>query len=486
MGFLEQLRALWLKLTINQKVFFLFAIAVAVALIAASVFWAQRPDYVILYSNLKTEDAGKIVDRLRTEKIPYELTDGGRTVLVPSRHVYDMRLNLATEGLPQSSSVGFEIFDHPKLGMTDFMQKLNYQRAMQGELVRTIEQMEEVQQARVHIVVPEQSLFTEQVRQPTASVVLKVSGKGTLNRAHVRGITHLVASSVDGLKPENVTVVDTFGNILAGGSSEDDVTGASSDQLFAQQSVEKYLRKKAQSMLESVLGPGKAIVQVHALLDFQKVNETIERYDDANPVIRSEETIRSTGAEGEASQENTVTNYEISRSLKQVIETSGNIEKLTIAVLVDGKYETGEDGAAQYVSRSNQELDQLAELVKGAVGYDLERGDKIEIANIAFDTVGLEEQRREMDRANRFTYITQIGSKVGMAALILGLLLIVRMFFKRATDVVAVGGRVEGGRMPELDMKQRAANQLEDQLSVLANEKPLDVARLVRTWLKEE
>jgi len=486
MGFFAQLSALWSKLTINQKAVFLLAVAVAVALVAASVFWAGRPDYVILYSNLKSEDASKIVDKLRSEKIPYRLTDGGKTVMVPSRRVYDMRLDLAAEGLPQASNVGFEIFDHPKLGMTDFMQKLNYQRALQGELVRTIEQMDEVAQARVHIVVPEPSLFSEGEREPTASVVLRMTGGASIGRSRVRGITHLVASSVEGLKPENVTVVDSYGNILAGGS-EDELGAASTEQLYAQQSVEKYLRRKAQSMLESVIGPGKASVQVHAVLDFQRVKETFERYDDSNPVVRSEERTESTGEGGSGSQESMVTNYEISKSVKEVVNSSGTIQRLSVAVLVDGKYEKTDTGETQYVPRTEEELNQLAGLVKEAVGYDETRGDKVEIANIPFDNSRFEQQKREMERANKMRLVTQLGSKIGVGALILGLLLVVRTFFKKTAEVVSGGGRLEGGaRVAELEGGQRLANQLEEQLAVLAKEKPLDVARLVRTWLKEE
>ena len=251
---MNQILSLWRKLNPNQRLT-VGVSALGVVLVAALVTtWAGRPDYQVLYTGLKAEDGGRIVEKLRSKKVPFQLKDGGSTVLVPQQYVYEMRLDLATAGLPQAGGVGYEVFDKNNFGMTDFVQKLNYQRALEGELTRTIQQLEEVEQARIHIVLPEPRLYTEERTLPTASVVLKLAGAGRLSQGQIKGITHLVASSVEGLKPEDVTVIDTNGNILSRGHSDGGIAGLSGDQLELQQSVETYLSHKAQSMLEEVLG----------------------------------------------------------------------------------------------------------------------------------------------------------------------------------------------------------------------------------------
>ena len=259
------------------------------------VVWSNQIEYQPLYYNMNQEDAGLVVEELKAQKIPYRLTGDGKTVMVPAGRVYDLRLDLASRGMPSGGGVGFEIFDRADLGTTEFVQKLNYQRALQGELSRTINQFAEVEQSRVHITLPEKTLFLEDEQKPTASVVVNLRRKGALREKQVQGIIHLVAGSVEGLQPENITIVDMDGNVLSAGmSGESNFAGLTSSQQEFQNEFESGLEKRVQTMLERVVGKGKAIVRVTASLDFKQEEKTEEIFDPDSAVIRSEQRFRRT------------------------------------------------------------------------------------------------------------------------------------------------------------------------------------------------
>ena len=263
------------------------------------IFWNSKPDYQVLFSNLSPEDAGEIIGKLKEKKIPYQLAFNGTTVMVAKDQVYDTRLSLVNEGLPKGGGVGFEVFDRTSLGTTDFVQKLNYLRAMQGELGRTIKQIKEVDQVRVHIVVPKESLFVEEQKKATASVFIKTRTGMTLGPSQVDGIVHLVASAVEGLDPGEITVVDTSGKVLSKRQESNPIGQLTTTQLEYQRSIEEGLKKKVQGMLEEVLGFSKAIARVSADIDFQQVESTEEKYDPTT-ILRSEQktTERSTNSTG--------------------------------------------------------------------------------------------------------------------------------------------------------------------------------------------
>ncbi len=409
------------RFTINQRMIILLALAGSIAGLVAVGLWTQQPDMQVLFSNVSTEDASAIVDKLKELKVPYETSGGGGTILVPSAQVYDLRLQLAGLGLPHGGGVGFEIFDRSTLGMSEFVQKLNYRRALQGELARTVAQMGGVEKARVHLAIPERRLFSTEQDRARASVVVSLYSGQMLSKAQVQGIVHLVASSVEGLQAKDVTVVDGQGRILSS-SAPDDPAGLTNTQLEYQQALEKDIENRIQSMLERIVGTNKAVVRVSSVVDFRKVETTEERYDPNGQVVRSEQRgqekssgVNGTtggvpgvesnvppGGEQESAQtssnssqtKNETVNYEISRTVSRIVEPTGTIKKLSVAVLVDGTYEApkpaeGEkspaaDAPRKYTPRSAEEMTRIEEIVKKAMGYSAERQDQVEVVNMQF------------------------------------------------------------------------------------------------------
>ncbi len=248
-------------------------VVVAVASIlgfGALIALSNRVDYRPLFSNLNSEDAGEIVKKLKDQKVPYRIASDGKAILVPADKVYDLRLSLASDGLPQGGGVGFEIFDRKNFGMTEFVQKLNYQRALQGELARTIMQIAGVEQARVHLAIPEKSLFKDNEKVPTASVVLKMKPGTILRDSEVQGIVHLVASSIEGMDPDQVTLLDSRGKILSRNSPSDATGRMTSTMMETQRSYERNLEDRLQSLLDRAVGEGKSVARVNATLDFKQ------------------------------------------------------------------------------------------------------------------------------------------------------------------------------------------------------------------------
>ncbi|HET7057488.1 MAG TPA: flagellar basal-body MS-ring/collar protein FliF, partial [Nitrospiraceae bacterium] len=410
------------SLPIGKRLGILVALAAGVAALVSVTLWTQQPDMQVLFANLATEDAGAIVEKLKEAKVPYELGASGASILVPSAQVHDLRLQMAGQGLPHGGGVGFEIFDRSTLGMSEFVQKLNYRRALQGELARTITQMPDVARARVHLAVPERRLFSAEHDRPRASVVLSLRGSNALSRGQIQGIVHLVASSVEGLQPRDVTVVDGNGRLLSEGSNGGEgPTRLTGSQLDYQRTLEKDLETRIQTMLERIVGNNKAVVRVSSVLDLRQVEMTEERYDPNGQVARSEQRTQekangsngvSGGVPGVASNvppgqaqepaqtsstntanKNEVINYEISRTVAKIIEPTGTIKQLSVAVLVDGTYEPVKEGGAadavrKYVPRPEAEMKQIEEIVKKAMGYSADRQDQVEVVNVQFGFEG--------------------------------------------------------------------------------------------------
>ena len=497
----------------------------AIAAVAAGYMWSQEPDMQVLFSHLSPEDAGAIVTKLKEQKIPYTVEGNGGTILVPSDKVHELRLNLASQSLPQGGGVGFEIFDRTNVGMTDFVQKLNYRRALQGELARTIGQLSEVERARVHLGVPERSLFSDQRERPRASVVLTLRGGKSLGAGQIQGISHLVASSVEGLQPQDVTVVDSHGHILSqpAGDLSAQQTGASAD---AKQAVEKDLEARIQSMLERVVGRGKAVVRVSSVLDFRKVERTEEAYDPNIQVVRSENrsqektsakeeteggiagttsnlpdkttTATAGGSTNSAVRSNATINYEINKSISRIIEPVGTLKRLSAAVLVDGSYETtqGKDGKTlrKYIARGDEEMKKLEDLVKKAVGYSEERGDQVQVFNVSFDT-SADDLAGQGGGEGAPLPNPMIGQYVRYG--LFGLLVIVILLFVvrpliRLLSTAPLGGAQLGfppGTLPatvgELETGFGHASPQPAALE-LARTNPQSAALVVKKWLKEK
>ncbi|MDD4053127.1 MAG: flagellar basal-body MS-ring/collar protein FliF, partial [candidate division Zixibacteria bacterium] len=410
---LSQLSDTVRRMSTSQVVMLVAIVAGTIVGAVAVAGWIGKVNYQPLYTNLEATEAADITQYLAEKKIPYQIGPGGTSIEVPEKDLYTARLGLASQGLPHSGTVGYSIFDQTNLGMTDFLQKLNYRRALEGELGKTISSLREVQTARVHIVIPEERLFADQQQETTASVVLKLKHAGTLSKMQISGITHLVASSVEGLQPGNITVVDYEGNLLSSSVGNDQLASLSNSQLEVAQTVERDLERKAQTMLDGVLGPGKSIVRVTAELNFQQYSKTSENYDPNTVAIRSEQKIENSDISSkkkteaaEDKQDNqsttTVTNYEVSKTVESIIDPVGQVKRLSVAVLLDGTYKEtpGSGGTPEkvYQPRPQSEIDRLTAIVKNAVGYSPERNDQVEMVNIAFDKQYLTDEQQEMDK----------------------------------------------------------------------------------------
>ncbi|MBI9085889.1 MAG: flagellar M-ring protein FliF [Desulfobacterales bacterium] len=413
--FFGQLKALSENLSPGKKITLAVLLTGTLLGFAAIMLWAGRPDYQVLYSDLSMEDSAAIFQRLKEQKIPYQLSANGKTIMIPRDQVYEMRLDLASQGLPQQSSAGFELFDETKLGMTEFLQNVNYQRALQGELARTIGQFDEVESARVHLVMANKSLFVEDQEPATASVILKMRSGKWLGKEQVQGIVHLVSSSISGLKTENITVVDGNGKMLAGFNDSSGVDGVTSDQLAFQEKVEKSLETRIRTMLEKALGPERAVVRVSADIDFRRHEETEERFYPDNQVVRSEKRFNENAAgpagtaqgipgavpnmsdRGQGSsaagnsafqKEDRTVNYEIGKMTSRTVTPVGVIQRVSVAAMVDGTYRevAGKGGKTEmkYLPRAPEELAKLESIIKGAVNFETARGDKVEVVNIPF------------------------------------------------------------------------------------------------------
>lgn len=494
---------------------------------ALLIIVANRTDYRPLFTNLTSEDAGEIVKKLKEAKTPYQITPDGKGVLVPADKVHELRLSLATEGLPQGGGVGFEIFDRKNFGMTEFVQKLNYQRALQGELARTIIQISGVEQARVHLVIPEKSLFKESEKPPTASVVLKMKGGKSLRDTEVQGVVHLVASSIEGMNSENVTVLDSRGKILSkGGSGMADASAkATTAMQESQRTYERSMEDRLQTLLDKVVGGGKSVARVSATFDYRQVERVEEKFDPESIAVRSEQvsdekaggttaatgvpgvqtnlgkTTPGTGATGAGSSKNDKTmNYEVSRSTSRTIEPVGTLGKVSVAILVDGKYEEaipGKDGKVskpKYTPRSPDELQKIEALVKGAVGFNAERGDQVSIQNIPFQDAaeisGGAESAKWWTNPFFLTLFKNLIIALGFLALMLfvvkPMLNTLRTARPPRLDILdSIAPEVQD-KMSSSERAQLAMHMAEQQdLIEKAKSDPYQVAQILQNWLGE-
>jgi flagellar M-ring protein FliF len=384
-------------------------VAVTAALIGFFAFVIMRvttPQMTTLFTDLSIEDSSGIIKDLERQGIPYELRNEGSVILVPKDKVTRLRMKLAEGGLPKGGGVGYEIFDKSDaLGTTSFVQNINHLRALEGELARTIRAIDRIQAARVHLVLPERPLFARETPEPSASIVVRV--RGALEPQQIRAIRHLVASSVNGLKPQRVSIVDESGNLLADGAGTD-VDQAAGDERRA--TFEKRMRKQVEDIVSSVVGQGRARVQLSADFDYNKITQTSDKFDPEGRVLRSSQTREESSASGVDNGQVTVNNelpgnqqnnngsntrdqskkteetnnYEISRTTKTEVTEAGRVNRISVAVLVDGAYSKTEKGELVYKERGKEELDRIAALVRSAIGFDPKRGDQVEVVNLKF------------------------------------------------------------------------------------------------------
>jgi flagellar M-ring protein FliF len=519
---IQQLIQMFLAIPPLKKATFALILCALAGGFAAVAWWANRPDYQVLFSNLSTADAGRIVERLKDKRIPFQLKEGGGVIMVPDQNVYELRLELASAGLPQGRNVGFEIFDEMPFGTTEFVQRLKHQQALQGELARTIMGFDAVAQARVHIVTTNESLFVEPESKATASVVLRLNQGRALDRRQLQGIINLVACAVEGLKPEHVTVVDMEGGLLSKAGDGEGLGDVSGNQFEYRRKIEQTLEQQIRNMLEPVVGQNKVVAKVSAELDFKQVNTSEERFDPDNTVIRSEqrqkETAKGTGglpsgspdlkydiyqtgggevtASGKSiSKENEVINYEINRIKKQIVSSVGDIVRLSAAVVIDGPYvtEKGDDGKdiSKFSPRSRREMKGFEEIVKRAIGFDDARGDQVAVSNIPF-AIHQEEKLQPEARPVWLDYAKKATKPLFNVFLAVLLLFFVirplRNWLRQAGEYVGPRALPAGAEIPQLEAGNgRASGDLisKNQVLDISKTEPEKIAGVIRSWIRE-
>ncbi|MGC8925431.1 MAG: flagellar basal-body MS-ring/collar protein FliF [Calditerrivibrio sp.] len=460
----EQFKKVFQKFSKVQQITIISAAVAILLSIIVLVYWANKPVYKILFANLSQEDAAEVVAKLKAKKIPYNLKDSGKTIEIPAKDVYETRIELAKEGIPKGGGVGFELFDKTSFGITEFAQNVNYQRALQGELSRTISTLEEVEEARVHLTLPKDKLFITEDGESKAAVVLKLKKGETLNRDKVKAIASLVAGAVKGLKIQNVQIVDTQGNLLSESLNEENLPYVKTQtQLEYQKKIEKIIASKINSLLATTLGENNAVAQVTAEIDFDKKEINKEEYDQ-NPVLRSSQTIeieskntpntpqgqpgvepnlaepniQQNGVNSTYTKNEETQNFEIGKTVTKEEKSIGSIKRLTIAVVVNDRAEIVKEGkkeVTKYVPRTKEELDKIKGLVAKAAGFDEKRGDQIEVTNVSFDTSQMSESKLlEKEKMNEL--IIQISKYVMVLIMfLLFYFLVIRPIMKKLGDI---------------------------------------------------
>ena len=505
---------------LSRKIALGVVAAVSVALFAFIIIQARTADYQLLYGNLDESDAAAVVDWLKGKNIPYQIRDNGHSILVPAATLHETRLSLASAGLPQGSGVGYEIFDKQSFALTDFVQKVNYTRALQGELARTIASLGPVESARVHLALPEKRLFKNQQKPATASVIIKLRAGRRLNESQVQGIVHLVSSSVEGLSPEHVTVINQNGNVLTRSNQGGLAGNLSPDMLDYQMQVERHLEERAQALLDKALGEKKSMVRVTAQLDFARFEKTEELYDPEEPVIRSEQvseektgseivggipgvqsnlqgnTNQAAGSTPPSSRSQRTTNYEISKVVSKTVNPVGTIKKLSVAVLVADRVVPATDKEPEKtVPRSPEELNSLKNMISSALGVDKARGDKIEVTSMPFTEPNEGQEGEGVTETAMYTYMPLIRYGLLLVAGLLIYLLMIRPLIKTLRQDVTQHFKTVQELEAEQERAQEARRQQEQQAMAQdpllrirkdIEENPVFAAHVLKNWIHEK
>jgi flagellar M-ring protein FliF len=518
-------------------------VAVTTALLGFFAFVIMRvttPQMTTLFTDLSLEDSNAVIKDLERQAIPFEIRNDGAVIMVPKDKVTRLRMKLAEGGLPKGGGVGYEIFDKSDaLGTTSFVQNINHLRALEGELARTIRAIDRVQAARVHLVLPERPLFARETPEPSASIVVRV--RGALEAQQIRAIRHLVASAVNGLKPQRVSIIDEAGQLLADGA------GGEQDNTVADErrnSFEKRLRNEVEAIVSSVVGAGRARVQLSADFDYNKITQTSDKFDPEGRVLRSSQTREESSATAETNGQVTVNNelpgnqqngggpvardqskkteetnnYEISRTTKTEVTEAGRVNRISVAVLVDGSYAKNDKGEMVYQDRSKEQLDRIATLVRSAIGFDQKRGDQVEVVNLRFaesPVVAPLAEPTGLLGMLQFTkddvmYVIELGVMMLLGLVVL--FMVIRPLVKRILADEVIAAAAEGALPAIADGSAQAAPtgnslapgvnntaqmidvaQIQGQVHAqsvhrvgeLAERNPNETAAIVRQWLSE-
>ena len=520
----------------RQNLALLVAVAGIVALLAGLWMWGQTPDYRVLYSNLSDRDGGAIIDSLQQQNIPYKFSEGGNALLVPADKVHEVRLHLASQGLPKGSLVGFELMENQKFGTSQFLEQVNYQRALEGELARSMQTLAAVQAARVHLALPKPSVFVKEQLKPSASVVLTLFAGRTLDASQVNGIIHLVSSSVADMPAKNVTVLDQTGSLLSSVREGSDASLDSTQIKYVRQIEQDYI-KRIEAIVSPLVGPENVHAQMTADIDFSQAEQTAETFGPNQPpneaAVRSQQTSESrngsaqnpTGVPGALSNQppipatapivssasavaetsggaganlhkDATTNYEVDRTIRYTKLPVGSIKRLSVAVVVNNRTVVDKSGKATSKPLSDSEKEQITALVKEAMGFNSSRGDTLNVLNSAFNEekeipaveIPLWKQPEMIvyaEDALRYLIIASIG-----LYLLFG---VIRPAFRNFENARKQANQEKARQAEESAMTHRAApdgqaaydNNLQS-VKQMAQNDPKVVAAVVKEWVSKE
>jgi flagellar M-ring protein FliF len=499
MNFLQKIGAIWRKIGLVQRVILIAIVLTFCAVGALLTHWARMPDLRMLYQDLNPEEASKITEKIGEKGIVYELRAGGTSIFVPKEHVYQLRLDMAKEGLPIGEQGGYKIFDNGKIGVSPFVQNVNLKRALQDELAKSIQMIDGVAHARVHIVSSEQTLFTSEAGKTTASVVLRLRPGYKLSSLNIAAITHLVSGSVEGLTSENVTIIDSQGRLLSSQSDNAIASGTGTVQDYRER-VEQNLQDKVEEMLTTVLGPGRATVKVHAVIDTNSISTVTEKYDPKGVAIKEESTTGEETGAGNASgegqpaasgskkkDETIVTEYQVGKTVTQQVVLPGEIKSLSVAAIVDlwpadvNEAETSEQ-PAQIMDPND-----VAELIENALGLDLNGRDSLKVVPVRIPRQ--QEQLLEEEPSGGLDFIA-IARQASLGIMAICALLVFRMFRgakKKAQAETAAQPVVKAeetmGLLPEHAGVSPVA--FRKQIASALEKNPERVRQLFTQWIEE-
>ncbi len=502
---IQNFQQLWGRMGLIQRVLLLGVLLGCIGAVALLAGWARKPDMALLYSGLAPEEAARIVEKINDEDIPYELANGGTTIKVPVEKVYSLRLTMASQGLAAGGEGGYQILDKQKIGVSPFGRRVNYIRAVEGELVKTIKLLDGVTGARVHIVRPEASLFAGQDKRASASVVIRAKPGWRLGPSNVAAIVNLVAGSVEGLTPERVVVVDSRGKLLAGGQEDGGLAGKANSLLDYKAQVEEYLAHKAEKMLSIVLGPNRATVRVDAVIDITSSTETIETYDDTGKAISKEveKTTKITPAKdsdgatkgSETSESETTNDFLVGRTVSQKTNLPGTITSLTVAAMVDLSPPPRKEGSEEGEAPKIITITEVEEIIRNALGLK-EGTSTLKVVQTSFHKPADSELLIEEDTGGMFSvgFLLEVAKRLSLGILVIGVLLALRILRgpkkkleEQGEAQLALEGNVDGaGNLLPAGAPEGGSEFLRAQISQALQNNPEEVKRLFQNWVGSE
>ncbi len=520
----NRIRNFWEHITTSQRVLVAVLATLVIAAFFGLIIWLNSTEMQTLYTKLSPEDANRVVQSLEKDNVPYKLVDNGASIMVPADKVYGLRIKIAGEGNLTGKGIGLEKFDENAIGVTDFVQKVNYQRALQGELTRTISEFPNIESARVHLVMPRSSLFIEDQKKPSASIVVKMLDGKKMDQKEVMAIVNLVAMSVEDLTKERIAVTDVAGHVLYQPEEAGSMNGMSNSQYEHKLVTQQHLENRIEELLMPIAGAGRVMAKVNVELDFS--HKTISRtlYDPEKTVLlsqsRTERTtqgraaleggvpeanfrgdgLNGTTSNAQSSEEQRVENYATNKEEQNIVAAVGDIHRITVAVAVDGTYTTNDKGEKVFTPRTEEELKSIKQLVAQAVGFDSARGDTIEVTNIPFGAPLEFEERSMVDTVA--SYAVRLGKPLLNSMLILLFLLLI----VRPVVMALIRPKVEGEVMEGFDGLPMGEERLalidntEEELDAMAilekiedikahalhlSEQNMDQAvSIIRSWIK--